>query len=129
MKVISRKIENLEIFDYNTKEKCGEIKDIKTHELKAESNMNIKNKALRFDKSFNGEFYVENGNLNTNINEFLSEPEYKIKYLKIVQARKHKKKRINKKWIKRYGYKAVWVTTKGWNFIMKTDRTYEFLKD
>lgn len=26
---------------------------------------------------------------------------------KDVQARKHKKKRINKKWLKRYGYKAV----------------------
>ena len=30
---------------------------------------------------------------------------YNIKYIKIVQVRKHKKKRINKKWLKRYGYK------------------------
>ena len=30
---------------------------------------------------------------------------YDIQYVKIVQARKHKKKRINKKWLKRYGYK------------------------
>ena len=28
---------------------------------------------------------------------------YDIQYVKVVQARKHKKKRINKKWLKRYG--------------------------
>lgn len=27
----------------------------------------------------------------------------------IVQARRHKKKRINKKWLKRYGYKTIYV--------------------
>ena len=30
--------------------------------------------------------------------------EYTIKYTKYVQARKHHKKRINKKWLKKYGY-------------------------
>lgn len=30
---------------------------------------------------------------------------YDIQYIMLVQARKHKKKRINKKWLKRYGYK------------------------
>lgn len=40
---------------------------------------------------------------------------YDIQYVKIVQARKHKKKRINKKWLKRYGYKKVIVDSKGWN--------------
>ena len=31
---------------------------------------------------------------------------------KLVQARTHKKKRINKKWKKRYGMKVVYVTKK-----------------
>lgn len=32
---------------------------------------------------------------------------YSIQFYVMVQARKHKKKRINKKWLKRYGYKCV----------------------
>ncbi len=31
--------------------------------------------------------------------------EYTIKYTKYVQARRHHKRRINKKWLKKYGYK------------------------
>lgn len=32
---------------------------------------------------------------------------------KVVQVRKHKKWRINKKWAKRYGYKTVYEVKKG----------------
>mgnify|MGYP006993859175 CR=1 FL=1 len=39
---------------------------------------------------------------------------YDVRFIKIVQARKHKKKRTNKKWKKRYGYKLITVTCKGW---------------
>lgn len=39
---------------------------------------------------------------------------YDVQFIKIVQARKHKKKRINKKWEKRYGYKLITVICKGW---------------
>lgn len=53
---------------------------------------------------------------------------YDIQYVKIVQARKHKKKRINKKWLKRYGYKKVIVNSKGWNIKTHTDGTVEFVK-
>lgn len=53
---------------------------------------------------------------------------YNIKYIKIVQVRKHKKKRINKKWLKRYGYKKVIVNSKGWNMKTYTDGTVEFVK-
>lgn len=53
---------------------------------------------------------------------------YDIQYVKIVQARKHKKKRINKKWFKRYGYKKVIVNSKGWNIKIHTDGTVEFVK-
>lgn len=53
---------------------------------------------------------------------------YDIQYVKIVQARKHKKKRINKKWLKRYGYKKVIVNSKGWNVKAHVDGTVEFVK-
>lgn len=53
---------------------------------------------------------------------------YIIQYVKIVQARKHKKKRINKKWLKHYGYKKVIVNSKGWNMKTHTDGTVEFVK-
>ncbi|WP_288682264.1 hypothetical protein [uncultured Eubacterium sp.] len=53
---------------------------------------------------------------------------YDIQYVKIVQARKHKKKRINKKWLKRYGYKKVIVNSKGWNVKTYADGTVEFVK-
>lgn len=53
---------------------------------------------------------------------------YDIQYVKIIQARKHKKKRINKKWLKRYGYKKVIVNSKGWGVKAHTDGTVEFVK-
>ena len=54
---------------------------------------------------------------------------YDIQFQKFVQARKHKKRRINKKWLKRYGYKTIWVDTKGWKMHLGTDGSVEFIKD
>ena len=53
---------------------------------------------------------------------------YDIEYGKIIQARKHKKKRINKKWLKRYGYKTVMVKSKGWKIHTCKDGSFEFIK-
>lgn len=50
---------------------------------------------------------------------------------KDVQARKHSKKRINKKWLKRYGYKAVPDDTKVYvtnDVIFMTKRCFQRLK-
>ena len=47
---------------------------------------------------------------------------------KTVQARTHKKKRINKKWAKRYGFKCVTKTTKGWKLKTYKDGSFEFIK-
>jgi len=52
-----------------------------------------------------------------------------ISYVTIVQARKHRKKRINKKWLKRYGYKKVMKITYGWKMIAHTDGVIEFVKE
>ena len=55
---------------------------------------------------------------------------FDIEYPKIVQARKHRKKRINKKWLKKYGYKQVKVRSKGWKIrTYADDGTWEFVKD
>ena len=51
---------------------------------------------------------------------------------KDVQARKHRKKRINKKWLKRYGYKAVPDDTKAYTTneaIFMTRRCFQRLKN
>lgn len=54
---------------------------------------------------------------------------YDIQFLKVVQVRKHKKRRINKKWGKRYGYKTITVTSKGWKIHSGSDGTVEFIKN
>lgn len=40
---------------------------------------------------------------------------FSIQYPKLVQAKKHRKWRTNKKWLKRYGYKDVIIKSDGWN--------------
>ena len=53
---------------------------------------------------------------------------YDIQFIKFVQARKHKKRRINKKWLKRYGYKQITVESKGWRMKTDTNGNVEFIK-
>ena len=53
---------------------------------------------------------------------------YDIQFIKFVQARKHKKRRINKKWLKRYGYKQMIVESKGWKVKTDTDGNAELIK-
>ena len=54
---------------------------------------------------------------------------YNFQLIKVKQARKHKKNRINKKWIKRYGYKQILVDSKGWKLKTHTDGYYEFVNE
>lgn len=53
---------------------------------------------------------------------------YKISFTKPVQRRKHKKKRINKKWLKKYGYKILVDFRDGWHIKSYADGYYEFVK-
>ena len=53
---------------------------------------------------------------------------YNIQFTKAVQARKHKKKRINKKWLKRYGYKHIVVECNDCKLKSYDDGTVEFVK-
>lgn len=52
---------------------------------------------------------------------------YDLYGIKYVQARKHKKRRINKKWLKRYGYKQVNFKSKGWKMKIDIDGNVEFV--
>lgn len=74
---------------------------------------------------------IECGTVNNNVLSKLigkMPDEYDIDYSIYVQARKHRKKRINKKWAKIYGYKCVTKTTKGWKLKTYTDGSFEFIK-
>lgn len=53
---------------------------------------------------------------------------FDIKIQKPVQVRKHKKRRINKKWAKRYGYNMMNVVSKGWG-VKSTENGFEFIKE
>lgn len=63
-------------------------------------------------------FTCENTIVNENLLSKLLLPKksntFDLQYTAMVQARKHKKKRINKKWLKRYGYKPQKFTSKDW---------------
>lgn len=54
---------------------------------------------------------------------------YDIEFVQYVQKRKHKKKRINKKWLKKYGYKMIKKKAKGWKMNVDTNGNVEFVKD
>lgn len=53
---------------------------------------------------------------------------YSIFLTKLIQRRKHKKKRINKKWLKKYGYKLSVDYKDGWRIKSYKDGTFEFAK-
>ena len=53
---------------------------------------------------------------------------FSIQYTKLVQAKKHRKWRTNKKWLKRYGYKEVVVESDGWNVKESDEGTAIFEK-
>lgn len=63
-------------------------------------------------------FTCENAMINVNLlaKLFMQEKPntFDIQYTVMVQARRHRKKRINKKWLKRYGYKQQQIISNDW---------------
>lgn len=130
----------MNVFNIETGENLGQIENIK------EVNMVSKNK-MKYERgkhseisrlvddttcelTFNAdkpidteEFYRVLGIDTSNMPDV-----YDIQFVKFVQARKHKKRRINKKWLKRYGYKEMFVDTKCWKMKTNTDGRMEFIK-
>ena len=54
---------------------------------------------------------------------------YSILLTKPIQRRTHKKKRINKKWLKKYGYKLLVDYKDNWRIKSYKDGVYEFVKE
>ena len=131
----------MNFFDTETGENLGQIENIKeismSHfsETEEEHNkhgdikwFNYKNEeytmSVDFDKEIDtNELYKILGIDTSNMPDA-----YDIQFIKFVQARKHKKRRINKKWLKRYGYKQMIVESKGWKMKTDTDGNVEFIK-
>lgn len=59
-----------------------------------------------------------------------SKYEYDKPFLKPMQKRKHKKKRINKKWAKKYGYIEIPIMLQSWKLETNgKDNTFTFVKE
>ena len=56
-------------------------------------------------------------------------PKFNLEYKRMVQCRKHRKKRINKKWAKRYGYKPITVKLRNVEIKSVDGYTFEILVD
>ena len=131
----------MSFFNTETGENLGQIEDIKeismTHSCIKEEEHN-KHGDINWFKYRNDEYTIT---FNTDesidaedlykilgVNKANMPDAYNIQYMKIVQVRKHKKRRINKKWLKRYGYKQILVESKGWKVKTDTKGNVEFIK-
>ena len=74
-------------------------------------------------------FTCENAMINEKLLSELFLPKksdtFDLQYTVMVQARRHRKKRINKKWLKRYGYKPKQIISKGWRIDTYNTQTDE----
>lgn len=130
----------INIFDTETGEYLGQIDDVKPVKMTSEYKTDYAQKDAKNILSFNHDpSYTITFDINEPINteelykvlgvDTSNMPDaYYIQYVKIVQVRKHKKRRINKKWTKRYGYKQVVVDSKGWKIKNNTDGSIELVK-
>lgn len=125
------------LIDTETRKEFVKIKNIEDLEIVDEDVNTESQKCYKFDVATEITFSVDEPiNMDMKeINKILgidwsNKPDaYDIQYIKFVQARKHKKRRINKKWLKRYGVKTVLVDAKGWMLKHCTDGTIEFIKE
>lgn len=127
----------LSIFNATTKQKVCDLNDVKEISL---------NETVEEDKSYDDQHKIQTISkssettiefkadtpinlyklLGVDVTQFPDA--YDIQYLKAIPAKKHKKKRINKKWLKRYGYKSIVIESKGWEINYHIDGTVEFVK-
>ena len=126
---------------FDTETDIGQIENIKeismTHfsEIEEEHNkhgdinwFNYKNEEYTMSVDFDKEIDTNELHKILGIDISNMPDAYDIQFIKFVQACKHKKRRINKKWLKRYGYKQIIVESKGWKVKTDTDGNVEFIK-
>lgn len=109
-------VNELELTSNVTEEKdiLGNVENIKRGEITMSLTDPIKNKDL---------FKVLGFDMSN------ASDKYSILLTKPIQRRKHKKKRINKKWLKKYGYKLLVDLKDDWRIKSYKDGTYEFVKE
>lgn len=131
----------MNFFDTETGENLGQIENIKeismSHfsETEEEHNkhgdinwFNYKNEEYTMSVDFGKEIDTNELHEVLGIDTSNMPDAYDIQFIKFVQACKHKKRRINKKWLKRYGYKQITVDSKGWKVKIDTDGNAELIK-
>ena len=130
----------MNIFNAYTGEKLGQIENIKEANMTVESEIEYQrdeySKVSRlsndhtYELTFNTDKPIEKEDFHKILGmDIANLPDaYDIQFVKIVQARKHKKRRINKKWLKKYGYKQMIVESKGWKMKTDADGNMELIK-
>ena len=125
------------LFNAETNEKLGEANDVKSIDLTINQKDTVdrygnltnreENRTCTFDMAVpmdTDKLYKILG-----IDKTKMPDKYDIQVSKVVQCRRHRKKRINKKWKKKYGYKQTHVTMKGWKMHSNCNGEVEFIKD
>lgn len=127
----------LVLFDCGTGEQICEMDNVKEVSLESDQTDLVydKNTSYRINRDPTLEITFEDNVETEKLYEIFgvdlgNKPDaYTILVPIIKQRRKHKKKRINKKWLKRYGYNITYFETKGWKLKSYTDGRTEFIKD
>lgn len=109
------KVNNIQILDKNTLEPIADWNGIGSATIETEIEpSSLSKEVIEFNHSasFKGEL-IDCSLSNFNTTNFNGKPFYIEYYIPImIQARWHKKRRINKKWLKRYGMKKDEVLVK-----------------
>ena len=136
--IVKKGTKRLDLFDIKTGKNIGYLDDVST-DVENKNVLFYKNEKKIYSFGKNSE-YTMSFSIDglENLEEirkilgvdFSALPDmYSIQYLKTVRVRTHKKKRIDKKWRKRSGYKVVVANSKGWKLKCNIDGTAELVKD
>ena len=131
-------------FDTETCENLGQVKDIKEVNITSKCQIdygrykhgNILTRCVHdptYEFTFNADKPIDTKEFYRILGiDIANMPDaYDIQFIKFVQARKHKKRRINKKWLKRYGYKEIQNKNKTYMIdgkLYMTQRCYNKMK-
>ena len=137
---LNKEYTNMSLFNVDTGEKIGDIGDLAEVQFDVNTKYETKYDAEshKFNALLTASDFEMTVNINTSINDIykvlgidsVAKPDaYDINFVKFIQCRTHKRKRINKKFAKLYGYKPITVTSKRWQLNTYTDGTFEFKKE
>lgn len=88
----------------------------------------IKNKTAEFTLTIDEPIEIEKFYSMLGLDSVDFPDRYDVGFNVLVQKRNHKNKRVNKKWLKKYGYKMIKKKAKGWKMNVDTNGNIEFVK-